>query len=97
MYSYSTLYLQGDKIRKQSDWEKWVIRRESNPDVLSSAASIPRPNVNNLAAHLGGMGLHESAASSSSTMEQNHNDGIQNGSPSGKDEAPVVEDYSGQQ
>jgi la-related protein 1 len=86
--------MQGAKIRKQNDWEKWVIPRESNPDIPSSSASVARPNVNNLTAHLGGMGLHESA-SSSSTVEQNHHDVIQNGSPSGNDEAPVTEDNSG--
>jgi la-related protein 1 len=92
--SSSILEMQGAKIRKQNDWEKWVIPRESNPDIPSSSASVARPNVNNLTAHLGGMGLHESA-SSSSTVEQNHHDVIQNGSPSGNDEAPVTEDNSG--
>ncbi|CAM0146764.1 unnamed protein product [Urochloa decumbens] len=92
----SILEMQGDKIRKQNDWEKWVIPRENNPDILSSSASVPRLNANNLTAHLGGMGLHESASSSSAT-EQNHDDVIQNGSPSGNDEAPVVEDNSGRQ
>jgi len=78
--SSSILEMQGAKIRKQNDWEKWVIPRESNPDIPPSSASVARPNVNNLTARLGGMGLHESA-SSSSTVEQNHHDFIQNGSP----------------
>ena len=86
--------MQGAKIRKQNDWGKWVIPRESNPDIPPSSASVARPNVNNLTAHLGGMGLHESA-SSGSTVEQNHHDVIKNGSPSGNDEAPVAEDNSG--
>ncbi|RLN39358.1 uncharacterized protein C2845_PM01G49490 [Panicum miliaceum] len=92
--SSSILEMQGAKIRKQNDWEKWVIPRESNPDIPSSSASVARRNVNNLTANLGGMGLHESA-SSSSRVEQNHHDVIQNGSPSGNDEAPVAEDNSG--
>lgn len=93
---YGVLLMQGDKIRKQNDWEKWVIPRESNPDILSSSASAPRPSVNHLAAHLGGMGLRESASSSSSTT---HGDAVvRNGPPpSGTNEAPVVEDNSGHQ
>jgi len=88
--------MQDDKIRKHNDWEKWVIPRESNPDAPSSSASVPRPNVNNLTAHLGGMRLHESA-SSTGTVEPNHHDVIQNGSPSGNEEARVAEESSGHQ
>lgn len=94
--SSSILEMKDDKIRKHNDWEKWVIPRESNPDAPSSSASVPRPNVNNLTAHLGGMRLHESA-SSTGMVEPNHHDVIQNGSPSGNEEAPVAEESSGQQ
>jgi hypothetical protein len=38
--------MQDNKIRKHDDWEKWVIPRESNPNVPSSSASVPRPDVN---------------------------------------------------
>jgi la-related protein 1 len=88
------LLMQDNKIRKHGDWEKWVIPRESNPDAPSRLASVSRPNVNNLTAHLGGMGLHESA-SSTGAEEPNHHDVVQNGSPSGKE--PAAEDSSGQQ
>ena len=88
--------MQDNKIRCQNDWDKWVIPRESNPDIRSSSASVRSPVVNNLTAHLGGMSLHESA-SSSSTVDQNHHEVLQNGSHSGNEQAPVVEDNSGLQ
>lgn len=88
--SSSMLEMKDDKIRKRHDWDKWVIPRESNPDIPSSSASAPSPSVKNLTAHLGGMGLHESA-SSISTVEQNHHDVAQNGPLA----SSIVEDSSG--
>jgi la-related protein 1 len=89
--------MQGDKIRRQNDWDKWVIPPESNPDVASSPASVTsHPDVKDLTAHLGGVGLHESA-SSSVMVDQNHHEVLQNGAPSGDNQGPVVEDNSGHQ
>lgn len=81
--------MQDDKIRRQNDWNKWVIPRESNTDVL------PSPNINNLTAHLGSVGLQESAASSSSMVDENHHEILTNGPTSGNNQAPVVEDGAG--
>jgi la-related protein 1 len=89
--------MQDDKIRRQNDWDKWMIPRESNADIASSSASVTsNPDVEDLTAHLGGLGLHESA-SSSGTVDQNHHEVLQNGAPSGDDQGPVVEDNSGHQ
>uniref|UniRef100_A0A0E0P468 HTH La-type RNA-binding domain-containing protein n=1 Tax=Oryza rufipogon TaxID=4529 RepID=A0A0E0P468_ORYRU len=87
--SSSILEMQDDKIRRQNDWNKWVIPRESNTDVL------PSPNINNLTAHLGSVGLQESAASSSSMVDENHHEILTNGPTSGNNQAPVVEDGAG--
>lgn len=80
--------MQDDKIRRQNDWNKWVIPRESNTDVL------PSPNINNLTAHLGSVGLQESACSSS-MVDENHHEILTNGPTSGNNQAPVVEDGAG--
>uniref|UniRef100_A0A0E0KLU5 HTH La-type RNA-binding domain-containing protein n=1 Tax=Oryza punctata TaxID=4537 RepID=A0A0E0KLU5_ORYPU len=87
--SSSILEMQDDKIRRQNDWNKWVIPRESNTDVL------PSPNMNNLTAHLGSVGLQESAASSSSLVDENHHEILPNGPTSSNNQAPVVEDGAG--
>ncbi|KAF0917952.1 hypothetical protein E2562_021668 [Oryza meyeriana var. granulata] len=92
--SSSILEMQGDKIRRQNDWNKWVIPRESNPDMPSSSSAVPSPTVNNLTAHLGGMGLQESAASSSSMVDENHHEALPNGPTSSSNQAPVVEEDS---
>ncbi|TVU44253.1 hypothetical protein EJB05_03689 [Eragrostis curvula] len=90
--SSSILEIQDDKIRRQNDWDKWVIPRESNPDVQSSSASLTsRTDVTDLTAHLGGVNLHESTS-----MEDPH-EVLQNGSSSSNDQGPVVEDNSGNQ
>ncbi|GJN40412.1 hypothetical protein PR202_gb29620 [Eleusine coracana subsp. coracana] len=95
--SSSILETQDDKIRRQNDWDKWVIPPESNPDIASSSASVTsHPDVNDLTVQLGDVSLHESA-SSSGMVDQNHHEVLQNGSPSGDDQGPVVEDnYSHQ-
>ncbi|WVZ61367.1 hypothetical protein U9M48_011259 [Paspalum notatum var. saurae] len=89
LQSSSILEMKDGKIRKRHDWDKWVIPRESNPDITSSSASVASPNVNNLTTHLGGMDLDQSAGSIT-TAEQNHHDVAQNGSP-------VAEGSSGKQ
>uniref|UniRef100_J3LV01 HTH La-type RNA-binding domain-containing protein n=1 Tax=Oryza brachyantha TaxID=4533 RepID=J3LV01_ORYBR len=91
--SSSILEMQGDKIRRQNDWNKWVIPRESKP----GSSTAPNPNINNLTEHLGGMGLQESAASSStsSTVDENHREVLPNGPTSGNNQTPVVEDGAG--
>ncbi|KAL5210300.1 hypothetical protein ABZP36_005923 [Zizania latifolia] len=93
--SSSILEMQGDKIRRQNDWNKWVIPRESNPDMLPSSSTVPSPNINNLIAHLGGVGLHESAAWSTSMVGENHHEVLLNGPTSSNNQAPVVEDNTG--
>ncbi|KAL6909337.1 hypothetical protein ACP4OV_001618 [Aristida adscensionis] len=93
--SLPMLEMQGDKVRTRDDWNIWVIPRSSNRDTTSSSFSAPSHNVNNLTAHLGGLGLHESA-SSSSTVDQHHHEGLENGSPSLSDQAPSVDDNSGE-
>ncbi|KAK3145411.1 hypothetical protein QOZ80_3BG0252510 [Eleusine coracana subsp. coracana] len=95
--SSSILETQDDKIRRQNDWDKWVIPPESNPDIASSSASVTsHPDVNDLTVQLGDVSLHESA-SSSGMVDQNHHEVLQNGSPSGDDQGPVVEDNSSHQ
>jgi la-related protein 1 len=86
-----SLLMQGDKVRRQNDWHKWVIPRESNPSTPSSSATAASPNVNNLAGRLGGVGLHEPTGPSS-TVEQNHHEVLLNGSTSSNNQAPVAEE-----
>ncbi|KAG8061909.1 hypothetical protein GUJ93_ZPchr0003g18221 [Zizania palustris] len=93
--SSSILEVEGGKIRRQNDWNKWVIPRESNPGMIPSSSSVRSPNINNLTAHLGGVGLHESAASSASTVGENHHEVELNGPTSSNNQAPVVEDGAG--
>lgn len=89
--SSSMLEVQGDKVRRQNDWHTWVFPRESNPATPSSSAPAPSSTVNNLTAHLGGLGLHEPAGPSS-TVDQNHHEVLQNGSTSSNKQAPIAEE-----
>lgn len=95
--SSSILEVKGDKVRRKDDWDKWLIPRESNPNIVSSsAAAVPSPNVNDLTAHLGGVGLHEPAGPSS-MVDQNHHEVVQNGSASSSNNpAPAAEESAGQ-
>lgn len=90
--------MQGDKVRRKDDWDKWLIPKESNPNIpSSSAAAVPSPstNVNDLTAQLGGVGLQEPAGPSS-TVDQNHHEVVQNGSASSNNPAPAAEESAGQ-
>ena len=97
--SSSILEVKGDKVRRKDDWDKWLIPKESNPNIpSSSAAAVPGPstNVNDLTAQLGGVGLQE-AAGPSSTVGQNHHEVVQNGgSASSNNPAPAAEESAGQ-
>uniref|UniRef100_A0A0D9W1M7 HTH La-type RNA-binding domain-containing protein n=1 Tax=Leersia perrieri TaxID=77586 RepID=A0A0D9W1M7_9ORYZ len=93
--SSSILEMEGDKIRRQNDLNKWVIPRESNPDVFSNSSAATSPKVNNLTAQLGGLGLQESAASTSGMVDENHHEVLPNGPTSTNNQAPVVEDSAG--
>jgi la-related protein 1 len=87
--------MQGDKVRRQNDWHKWVIPRESNTATRSSSVAAPGTNVNNLTARLGGVALHESPAGGpSSTVDQNHHEVLLNGSTSSDNQAPPVAEES---
>lgn len=95
LQSSSMLETQGDKVRRQNDWHKWVIPRESNTATRSSSVAAPGPNVNNLTARLGGVALHESPAGGpSSTVDQNHHEVLLNGSTSSDNQAPPVAEES---
>lgn len=92
LQSSSMLETQDDKVRRQNDWHKWVIPRESNPATPSSSAAVLSPNVNNLTANLGGLGLHEPAGPSS-TVDQNHHEVLLNGpTSSNNNQAPAAEE-----
>ena len=96
--SSSILEVKGDKVRRKDDWDKWLIPKESNPNIpSSSAAAVPSPstNVNDLTAQLGGVGLQEPAGPSS-TVDQNHHEVVQNGSASSNNPAPAAEESAGQ-
>lgn len=94
LQSSSMLETQGDKVRRQNDWHKWVIPRESNTATPSSSAAVPSPNVNDLAARLGGVDLNESAGPSSN-VDQNHHEVLLNGSTSSNNQAEDAEDGVG--
>lgn len=86
--------MQGDKVRRQGDWDKWLMPRESNHNIPSSSAAVPSPNVNDLTAQLGGVGLHD-PADPGSTVGQNHHEAVQNGSASSNNPAPAAEESGG--
>lgn len=89
--SSSMLEMQGDKVRRENDWKKWLIPRA---DIPSSSAAGPSPNVSNLTAHLGGVSLHESAGPSSKG-DESRPEVVPNGSTSSNNQAAVVEDGAG--